>query len=166
METDEPNGGLDGQQLEEVVGLALAAHHLPALIDTLSNVPGGGMRPSVASRHVIPSITQLLLLQATTRRGVGSMWRRTDAEDRVDHAFLLSKKALFSADVGRRSAAVGLLVGLLGVAAAASGGSSGGRNKRSSTWTSMMYDMKGCLRRSLTQHQVSKTRRPRKHCSS
>lgn len=134
--------------------MSLAADHLPSLIDTLSNVPGGGMRPSVASEHVIPSITRLLLLQATTRRGVGSMWRRTDAEDRVDHAFLLSKKALFSADPGRRGAAVGLLVGLLGVCAAASGGERGGRSRRSGAWASMMYDMKGCLRRSLTQHQV------------
>ena len=147
--------GLDERQKEEVVALAIAAHHLPALIDTLANVPGGALPPRVASRAIVPAVQRLLLLQAAGRQG-RFFWKKTDTEDHVDHAFLLAKKALFSADVGKREYAASLLVALLGVAAVASATSMAGGGHRGA-WSSHLYDMKGCLRRCLTHQGVVRT---------
>lgn len=143
------NTTLMDKQREEIIGLCLATNHLRDIIETLSNLIGGGMSGQVARDVISPTIGRLLLVQATQRQGLGSLWKKTDIEDHVDHAFLLAKKALFSADVEKRKAAANLLVALLGAAAVAS--SLG----RANTWTSVIYEIKGCLRRCLTQHQPS-----------
>ncbi|KAL7455815.1 hypothetical protein ACHAWC_007336 [Mediolabrus comicus] len=141
--------GLMDRQREELIGLSLATSHLRDIIETLSNLIGGGMSSQVACDVISPAVGRILLVQATQRQGLGSLWKKTDIEDHIDHAFLLAKKALFSADVEKRKAAASLLVALLGAASVAS--SMG----RASTWSSVIYEIKGCLRRCLTQHQPS-----------
>ena len=149
MDKTSLDDGLVDKQREEIIGLCLATNHLRDIIETLSNLIGGGMSGEVARDVISPAIGRLLLVQATQRQGLGSLWKKTDIEDHVDHAFLLAKKALFSADVEKRKAAANLLVALLGAASVAS--SLG----RANTWASVIYEIKGCLRRCLTQHQPS-----------
>ena len=149
MDKTSLNDGLMVKQREEIIGLCLATSHLRDIIETLSNLIGGGMSGQVARDVISPAVGRLLLVQATQRQGLGSLWKKTDIADHVDHAFLLAKKALFSADVEKRMAAANLLVALLGAASVAS--SLG----RANTWTSVIYEIKGCLRRCLTQHQPS-----------
>jgi len=143
--------GLDDEQKQMVISFNLTSNHLPALIDTLANVPGGAMHPTVASEVVVPTIGRLLFLMATSRIGLGTLWKRHDLEDHVNHAFLLCKKALFAPDVEKRKCAANLLVMLLGVATVASTSTSSSSSR--SVWSSMLYDMKGCLRRCLSNHQ-------------
>ena len=143
--------GLDDEQKQMVISFNLTSNHLPALIDTLANVPGGAMHPTVASQVIVPTIGRLLFLMATSRIGLGTLWKRHDLEDHVNHAFLLCKKALFAPDVEKRKCAANLLVMLLGVATVASTSTSSSSSR--SVWSSMLYDMKGCLRRCLSNHQ-------------
>ena len=145
--------GLDDDQKQMVIAYNLTSNHLPALIDTLANIPNGGMHPTVASQAIVPTIGRLLLLMATSRIGFGTLWKRHDLEDHVNHAFLLAKKSLFSPDAEKRKCAANVLVMLLGVAGVAAALTSS--NSSRSVWNSMVYDMKGCLRRCLTQHQLA-----------
>lgn len=82
---------LDNSQKEQVISLAMATHHIPMLIDTLSNVPGGGMNHTVASEAIIPTVGHLLLLQASSgslRPGLaGYLWKKNDIIDHVDHGY-------------------------------------------------------------------------------
>ncbi len=127
------------------------------------------MSPIVASRAIVPTLGRLLLLMATAssspslrrRLVAGSLWKRHDLEDHVNQTFLLAKKCLFVPDVDKRKCAAKLLVMLLGVAAVAASSSSpsrygishGSSNRVNSVWSSILYEIKCCLRRSLTQHQ-------------
>ena len=148
--------GLDDRQKEEVISLAMATHHIPMLIDTLSNVPGGGMHHHVASQAIIPAIGNLLLLQAAAsslRPGLaGYLWKKNDIIDHVDHALLLAKKSLFCIDEDKRKCAATMLVSLIGVAVIAS---STGNKRTMSKWSPVLDELRGCLRRCLTQHQQS-----------
>ncbi|KAL7521904.1 hypothetical protein ACHAWX_006627 [Stephanocyclus meneghinianus] len=148
--------GLDDRRKEEVIALMMATHHIPMLIDTLSNVPGGGMHPHVASQAIIPAIGHLLVLQASAgnmRPGLaGYLWKKSDIIDHVDHAFLLAKKSLFCIDEEKRKCAAKMLISLIKVAVIAS---STGNNRAVSKWNPILDEMKGCLRRCLTQHQQS-----------
>ncbi len=143
-----------------MIGLALTSNYLPSIIDTLSNIPGGGMSPRVASQAIVPTLGCLLLLMAApSHRGlVGSLWKRHDLEDNVNQTFLLAKKCLYAPDVEKRKCAANILVMLLGVASVAasvsvSRNASSHGNKSSSVWNPILQDIKACLRRSLTQHQ-------------
>eukprot|EP00956_Cyclotella_meneghiniana_P020186 scaffold35328_cov62-Cyclotella_meneghiniana.AAC.5 len=147
---------LDDSQKEQVISLAMATHHIPMLIDTLSNVPGGGMNHTVASEAVIPTVGHLLLLQASSgslRPGLaGYLWKKNDIIDHVDHGYLLAKKSLFCLDEDKRRCAAKMLVSLLGTAVVAASGS----NKRTaSKWAPVLDEMKSSLRRCLAQHQQS-----------
>lgn len=148
--------GLDDRQKEEVISLAMATHHIPMLIDTLSNVPGGGMSPDVAIQAVIPAIGNLLLLQASAgslRPGLaGYLWKKNDIFDHVDHGYLLAKKSLFCIDEDKRKCAAKMLVSLIGTAVIAS---SGGNKRTASKWAPALDEMRSSLRRCLTQHQQS-----------
>lgn len=148
--------GLDDRQRGEVISLAMAAHHIPMLIDTLANVPGGGMVPSVATQAVIPAIANLLHLQASAeslRPGLaGYLWKKNDVIDHVDHCYLLSKKSLFCIDEDKRSCAAKMLVSMIGTAVIAS---SSGNKRTVSKWAHSIDEMKSSLRRCLTQHQQS-----------
>ncbi|KAL3805574.1 hypothetical protein HJC23_005818 [Cyclotella cryptica] len=156
-QTLDTNGdGLDDRQKEEVIALSMATHHIPMLIDTLSNVPGGGIQPHVAARAIIPAIGHLLLLQASAgslRPGLaGYLWKKSDIIDHVDHAFLLAKKSLFCIDEEKRKCAAMTLVSLIRVAVVAC---AAGNSRSASKWSPILDEMKGCLRRCLTQHQQS-----------
>ena len=148
--------GLDNKQKEEVISLAMATNYIPMLIDTLSNIPGGGMHPHVATKAVIPTVASLLLLQASAgslRPGLaGYLWKKSDIIDHVDHSYLLAKKSLFCIDEDKRKCAAKLLVSLIGVAAIAS---SCGNQRTVSKWQSVQDEMRSSLRRCLTQHQQS-----------
>jgi len=80
-----------GHEQQMMIAFALTSNYLPSIIDTLSNLPGGGMSPSVASETIVPSLGCLLLLMAAPpQRGlVGSLWKRHDLEDHVNQTFLL-----------------------------------------------------------------------------
>ena len=159
----------DENDQQTMIALALTSNYLPSIIDTLSNIPGGGMLPRVASQAISPCLGCLLLfMTAPSQRGfVGSFWKRHDLEDHVNQTFLFAKKCLYAPDVEKRKCAANMLVMLLGVASVAnavattrngSGGytiasGSHGGSMSSSVWNSIVHDIKACLRRSLTQHQ-------------
>lgn len=144
---------LDDKQNEEVVPVALAAFHLQPLIECFANVPGGGLNPAVASNAIIPAVENLLLIQATSRPGLtGYLWKKRDLEDHIDHAFLLAKKALFCSDVEKRKFAATLLVALLRVTSVAS---SLHDIRATAIWYPVIDELRGCLRRCITQHQPS-----------
>jgi hypothetical protein len=166
---DNDYGNIDDEQKGMIIALVLTTNHLPSIIDTLGGVSGGGMSPIVASRAIVPTLGRLLLLMSTAssspslrrRLVAGSLWKRHDLEDHVNQTFLLAKKCLFVPDVEKRMFAAKLLVMLLGVAAVAASSSSPSKNivsvgssgSSNSVWSSLLYDIKCCLRRCLTQHQ-------------
>ena len=160
----------DDERKGMTIALVLTTNHLSSIIDTLGSLSGGGMSPIVASRVIAPTLGRLLLLMATAssspslrrRLVAGSLWKRHDLEDHVNQTFLLVKKCLFMPDVEKRKCAAKLLVMLLGVAAVAATSSSPSRNgvgyvscssRSNGVWSSILYDIKCCLRRCLTQHQ-------------
>jgi hypothetical protein len=160
----------DDERKGMTIALVLTTNHLSSIIDTLGSVSAGGMSPIVASRAIAPTLGRLLLLMATAssspslrrRLVAGTLWKRHDLEDHVNQTFLLVKKCLFMPDVEKRKCAAKLLVMLLGVAAVAASSSSPSRNgvgyvnnssRSNGVWSSILYDIKCCLRRCLTQHQ-------------
>ena len=84
---------------------------LPFIIDSLSNIPGGGMPPSVALVSILPSLTQILKLAIIKRQR--HRQKQNELEDHIDHCFLLAKKALFCTDVERRKVAIHLFTMLI-----------------------------------------------------
>ncbi|KAL3799646.1 hypothetical protein ACHAW5_004517 [Stephanodiscus triporus] len=166
---DDDYGNIDDEQKGMIIALVLTTNHLPSIIDTLAGVSGGGMSPIVASRAIVPTLGRLLLLMSIAssspylrrRLVAGSLWKRHDLEDHVNQTFLLAKKCLFVPDVEKRKFAAKLLVMLLGVAAVAASSSSPSKNvvsfgssgSSNSVWSSLLYDIKCCVRRCMTQHQ-------------
>jgi len=127
------------------ISVGLGAHILeetfvPMIIDLLANIPGGGMPPLVARRTIIPVLDTLLKISAGKARR--SRRKRNVLNDHIDHCFLLAKKALFCTDIERRKVAVNLLVAIIGVAVELSDDSS-----------ALLDEVKGYLRRCMTQHQ-------------
>lgn len=113
---------------------------VPMIIDLLANVPGGGMPPLVARRTIIPVLETLLKLSAEKARR--SRRKRNVLKNHIDHCFLLAKKALFCTDIERRKVAVNLLVAIVGVAV-----------ELTDDNNSLLDEVKGYLRRCMTQHQ-------------
>ena len=150
----------DENDQQTMIALTLTSSYLPSIIDTLSNIPSGGMSPRVASLAIVPALGCLFLLMAApSQRGlVGSLWKRHDLEDNVNQTFLLAKKCLYAPDVEKRKCAANMLVMLLGVTSVAasvsvSRNASSRGNKSKSVWNPILQDIKACLHRSLTQHQ-------------
>ena len=125
----------------------LAASFIPTITNYLSNIPGGGMPPAVAIASVVPALGALLHHQIHRRRV-------RELEDNVDHSFLLAKKALFCTDVQRRAVAVNILVMLIGVVVS-SGDNAGssGATFAAGCGGATLDEIRGYLRRCLTQHQ-------------
>ena len=126
------NEGLGAHIIEE--------SFVPMIIDLLANIPGGGMPPLVARRTIIPVLDTILKVSA--EKGRGNRRKRNALDDHIDHCFLLAKKALFCTDIDRRKVAVHLLVTIIGVAVERSGDS-----------RALLDEVKGYLRRCMTQHQ-------------
>ena len=127
----------------------LSANFIPTIINYLSNIPGGGMPPAVAIASVVPALNAVLHHQCCRRR-------YRDVEDNVDHCFLLGKKAIFCTDPERRAVAVNILCMLIGIVVV-SGNTEGAASANFSLGSggATLDEIRGYLRRCLTQHQPS-----------
>jgi len=127
----------------------LSANFIPTVINYLSNIPGGGMPPAVAIASVVPALNAVLHHQCCRRR-------YRDVEDNVDHCFLLGKKAIFCTDPERRAVAVNILCMLIGIVVV-SGNTPGAASANFSLGSggATLDEIRGYLRRCLTQHQPS-----------
>ena len=127
----------------------LSANFIPTIINYLSNIPGGGMPPAVAMASVVPALNAVLHHQCCRRR-------YRDVEDNVDHCFLLGKKAIFCTDPERRAVAVNILCMLIGIVVV-SGNTPGAASANFSMGGggATLDEIRGYLRRCLTQHQPS-----------
>jgi len=75
-------------------------------------------------------------------------------EDNVDHCFLLAKKAIFCTDSERRAVAVNILCMLIGIVLVSANGSGiSAANFSIDSGGATLDEIKGYLRRCLTQHQ-------------
>ena len=141
---------MESVHFEEFVGASMLEESLlPNIIESLSNVPGGGMPPAVAMVSIIPTLRHIIRIAIKKERRNRRYCTQLDAH--FDHCFLLAKKSLFCTDVERRKVAVQLLIMLVDLAL-----------ERSKTNTAQIFGHSsssvvdegiGYIRRCLTQHQ-------------
>jgi len=137
----------DTIHVEKAIGAGiLEEFFLPMIIDSLSNVPGGGMPPAVALVSIIPTLNQVL--RVALWKAKRNRHKQNELDDHIDHCFLLAKKALFCTDIERRKVAVHLLIMLINIASERSENS--GASHSGST---VLDEARGYLRRCMTQHQ-------------